>query len=363
MTLSDFIDKRTDDLSKAGSNIKDYRVFQFDHVPKAPILRQEVEPVVDACLRYLSTKIPNHLFIFGSRGSGKTLIVKRLGELLLKRNSLNWIYVNCREHNSSFKILAQLTGASPRGNTLHELWQRFEEAHQSPAILVLDEVDLLSEKDRRKDLLYLASRSSQNYMVVLLSNNPRFLDTLDLSIRSTLQPQLIHFKNYDALQLREILQNRAQEGLHEFSEELLAKIAALTVRFGNSDARVAIKTLYYAALEPTSNVEEVFHRARQDLVLDVLAHLDERCLLMLCAVAETPELFVKPVYSRYRALSTSEHVDPFSYAYFYTNLSYLQSIGLIVLFSTKVGRAYTNRIQLLFDRELLGAIWKARMAG
>ena len=361
MTLADFLNKRADTLSKAGRNIKDYRVFQFDHVPKEPIVRPEVQPLVDACMRYLATRIPNNLFIFGSRGSGKTLIVKRLAELFLTRHSLNWIYVNCREHNTSFKILAHILGSSPRGNTLQELWGRFLQAYKSLCILVLDEVDLMSEKDRRKDILYLVSRSSQNYMLVLLSNHPRFLDTLDLSIRSTLQPQLIHFKNYDAHQLLQILQNRAQEGLYAASEELLGKIAALTTRFGNSDARVAIKTLYYAALEPIENVEEVFHRARQDLIMDVLAHLDERCLLMLRAVAEAPELFVKPVYSRYRALSANHHVDPFSYSYFYTNLSYLQSIGLILLFSTKVGRAYTKSIQLLFDRELLDAIWKARI--
>ena len=48
--------------------------------------------------------------------------------------------------------------------------------------------------------------------------------------------------------------------------------------------------------------------------------------------------------------------DPFSYVYFYANMSYLQSIGLIVLLSTKVGRTYSHCVQLLFDIELLETI-------
>jgi Cdc6-like AAA superfamily ATPase len=148
-------------------------------------------------------------------------------------------------------------------------------------------------------------------------------------------------------------------GLHSLPDSI-PRIAALTTHFGNSDVRVAIKTLYHAALEPQEDVEQVFQRARRDLTADVLANLDERCLLILRAALETPERFVKQVYSRYRNLSNEHHQDPFSYVHFYTNLSYLQSIGLILLVSTKVGRAYTNQIHVLFDRELLEAVCRVR---
>jgi hypothetical protein len=40
----------------------------------------------------------------------------------------------------------------------------------------------------------------------------------------------------------------------------------------------------------------------------------------------------------------------------------LQSLGLIVLLSTKVNRTYTNRIQLTFDRSILLAILQMRFA-
>lgn len=64
--------------------------------------------------------------------------------------------------------------------------------------------------------------------------------------------------------------------------------------------------------------------------------------------------------SAYRRICREESEEPYSYAYFYSSLSYLQSIGLILLLSTNVGRTYTNRIQLLCDPELLESIEKAR---
>jgi Cdc6-like AAA superfamily ATPase len=243
---------------------------------------------------------------------------------------------------------------------LDELWQRFCDAHPGRVVFVLDEIDLISDKDRNRDLLYLISRSQGNFMAILLSNNPRFLATLDESVRSTLQPELIHFRNYDAQEIQQILADRACQGLRSAMPEQLAQLAALTTKHTNSDVRVAIKSLYYLALEPQAQVMDVFRRAQRDILLDVIADLNDRNLLILKAACLSDETQVKAVYERYRRLSQQMHEEPFSYVYFYANLSYLQSIGLIVLLSTKVGRTYTNRIQLLFEPDLLTAIWQAR---
>ena len=93
-------------------------------------------------------------------------------------------------------------------------------------------------------------------MTVLLSNHPKFLSRLDESIRSSLQPEMVHFRNYDADQIRAILGDRAKRGLHRVPEGLIGAIAALTVRTTNSDVRVAIKTLYYASLEPDCRLSQ-----------------------------------------------------------------------------------------------------------
>jgi Cdc6-like AAA superfamily ATPase len=83
-------------------------------------------------------------FAPGSRGCGKTCLVKYLARLLSSRN-ITFLYANCRVHNSSFKILAHLLDAKPRGYALNELWQKFQQTYQHPTVLILDEVDLISD--------------------------------------------------------------------------------------------------------------------------------------------------------------------------------------------------------------------------
>ena len=197
-------------------------------------------------------------------------------------------------------------------------------------------------------------------MVVLLSNSPRLLNVIDPSSRSTLQPEIKHFKNYDAQQIFEILKARALLGLREHQESDLRKIAALTARNTNSDVRIAIKSLFYTATESNLSVNEAFDRASKDVVVDVIQGLNDKCLLILESARITKSGFVKDIFMTYKRLSESVGEVPFSYMHFYNNLSYLQSCGLILLVSTKVARAYTNRIRLLFNPSIEAETFNTR---
>jgi Cdc6-like AAA superfamily ATPase len=374
MTLHDYLDRQARRLSRSRARVCDFKVFDFNHLPAEPVMRAEAKPIVDACVRFLHTGIANHLFIFGGRGCGKTLMVRHIGNLL----AADVIYANCRHHNSSFKLLAHWLGARPRGHSMDELWERFCRQHDGPTIIVLDEIDLISDKDRNREILYLISRAERPYMAILLSNNPRFMNTVDQSIRSTLQPELIHFVNYNADQVLGILKDRAEAGIAKHARPTtaeLARLAALTVQHTQSDVRIAIKALYYLAVEgtmsddalrdegrvDTATAEGVFERARRDLVADVLRNLHDRDMLILAAAITVKDAFVKEIYRRYRQMSAGYGEEPFSYPYFLSSLYYLQSIGLIGLMSTKVGRTYTNRVQLLFDPDLAQGVWSARL--
>lgn len=359
MDIQEYVARRENELSRSTGSIRDFKIFDFNYIPAKPLMREAVKPIADALLRYQKTGIANHLLVFGSRGSGKTLMVKYLTQLLGK-SGLNNLYVNCRNHNTSFKILANVLGVKPRGCSLGELWERFCKSHRDPTVLVLDEVDLLSDRDRHKDILYLISRSPENYMAILLSNNPKLLSMLDESVRSTLQPEVIHFKNYTAPQIFEILKERAAAGLLESDEILLQEIAALTARNTNSDVRVAIKTLYYMAVEPSQNLQTNFERARRDIMGDVIHDLNDKTLLILRAAMEEGDRHARSVYHSYCSVSGRMHEEPYSFVHYYSQLSYLQSLGLILLVSTKVGKTYTNAIQPLFDRSLFESVWQAR---
>ena len=129
-------------------------------------------------------------------------------------------------------------------------------------ILVLDEVDLLSDRERNKDLLYLLSRSEKRYMLVLLSNNLGFFEKIDLSARSSLQLERIFFRNYNAPEIGKILEMRCGEGGCRYDSAQLAQIAALTCRHNHGDVRVAIKSLQYLLTGRFDAVEDCFKSAR-----------------------------------------------------------------------------------------------------
>lgn len=249
-----------------------------------------------------------------------------------------------------------------RGTSLTELFKAFEDIYPKGCIVVLDEIDLMSDKDANKDILYFLSRNDRRYMAVLLSNNPRFYDELDVSIKSSLQPAVIHFKNYDAISLKKILVQRAKAGLKNCDQAILSRISALTTANTNSDVRVGIKTLFYWAINPKENIESHFEKARRDIYVDLIGDLNNKNVLILKSIQTSKTKFVKDIYENYLHISTQKNEQPFSYVYFYNNLSYLQSLGLIIMLSTKVNRTYTNKISLLFNERILDAVFQKRFA-
>ena len=138
------------------------------------------------------------------------------------------------------------------------------------------------------------------------------------------------------------------------------RIAAMTTQLANSDARVAIKTLQYSVMSPWEELASSFERARRDVVFDLITDLSDATLLVLWAVSTDPQGLAKDVYRRYCGLSADFQVKPYSYMYYYTSLSYLQSAGVVLLAVTKVERAYTNRVMLTCDSSLVHQICQLR---
>ncbi len=363
MNIAAYLRKRKEHLGEESKQVKDFSVFDFNYIPDQPVMRDEARALIDSMLRFEMTGIATHQAVIGSRGSGKTLMLKFLQRIIPEQTGLSLVYANCRHHNTSFKVLSHLLGGRTSGASMTELYQRFLGKHPGKTVVVLDEVDLMSPKDKRREILYMLSRSEQPYMVIMLSNSPHVLKQLDAATRSSLQPELVHFRNYDAEQIGMILRDRAKRGLRAWDDASLAEIAALTVRKTNADARVAIKTLYYTMTESSGEVSACFEKARRDIVVDVVNDLSDANLMILWAAATGRTDLAKDIYQRYCRLSQAQGEKPFSYVYFYSNLSYLQSVGLVALISTKVARAYTNRVLLTFDRSIVESIYRLRFAG
>lgn len=358
MDIASYFKSQRELLDEELKQIKDFSVFSFHYVPDEPVLRTEVTLLIDELVRFNRSGIPTHLAIVGSRGSGKTLTVKHLERVAQRELDLEILHANCRNHDTSFKIFAHLLGIHARGTSMSEVFERFCARCHKKTVVVLDEVDLMSPKDRRREILYLLSRASQPFLVIMLSNSPQVLKELDAATRSSLQPVPVHFKNYNAEQIHEILRDRARRGLHRWAEADLSEIAALTTKFSNADARLAIKTLQCHVTGRGKDLRTCFERARRDLVVDLISDLSDGTLSFLWAAATGESDFARSIYQRYCARSQQRHEKPFSYVHFHSNLSYLQSAGLVALVSTKQDRTYANRVLLTFDptvaREIAG---------
>ena len=351
-----YIEQSRAECVRASELLTDFKVFDFSYIPERPLVRPETKRIVDCLVRYHQTGISRNLVVVGPRGCGKTLTFQHLAKTLRTQLGLPVYCSNCRLHNTSFKVLANILKLNPRGYAYSELCERFEQAIPGPAVIVLDESDMLSEKDTRKDILYFLSRSSRRYSVVLLSNNPRYLRNLDESTRSSLQPEFIHFNSYSAQEMFTILKDRAETGLKEVDDGMLNEIAAMTAKNTNSDARVAIKSLFYCATKEAESVQACFDKAREDVMADVLNNVNEKALLILKAALQESTRLVKAVYQQYMALSRQNREEPYGYTHFYANLGYLASLGLIILVSAKVDRTFTNRVEPLVTAEQVEAV-------
>ena len=403
MDIQAYLTTQRDMLREQSREVKDYRVFDFAYVPAEPMIRPEARPVVDALLRFDLTGVPSNLLILGSRGSGKTILMKHISRVLPSQTNLQMHYVNCRHHNTSHRILSHLLGGRCAGLSLGELYERFVVEHNKGRLcLVLDEVDLMSPKDKRRELLYLLSRSDTPVMLILLSNNHKVTDQLDAATRSSLQLTSMLFRNYNPAQMVQILQARAEEGLKSWDASSLKQIAAKTVRLTHADARVAIKTLFYLtpgmcpsndnvsgndnvsadhlpgardeilknsrvsgdsgdqASDIPARVERAFESARRDIVLDMINDLSDPLLLILRAVVTGKSRLAKDTFHRYCRFSKEVSEPPFSYVHYYASLAYLQSCGLVALTATKLGRAYTNRVEPTFDGQVVEPIVELR---
>jgi cell division control protein 6 len=360
MDIESYFQKSEDQYSKSDV-VKNYKVFDYSYIPPKPLMRDECKSIIDSLMRFKVSGIATNMAIIGSRGSGKTLTLQYLRKMMERRNGLDMVYVNCRHHNTSFKIFSQLLGQeNVAGFSLVSLYERFLTEYPRKTVIVLDEINLMSPKDKNREILYFLSRSERPYMVIMLSNTPHVLKQLDAATKSSLQPFPLYFRSYNADHIAQILVDRARKGLHSWDKGEIGNISALTTKRTNSDARVAIKTLFYRVMAPEKSIERCFEDARRDLILDVINDLSDANLIILGVAATGKSDLAKDIYQRYCRYSHDHGIKPFSYVYFYTNLSYLQSVGLLALIATKVERAYANRVMLTFDKSIAEQVCRLR---
>ncbi|MFB6201569.1 MAG: Cdc6/Cdc18 family protein, partial [Halorhabdus sp.] len=165
-------------------------------------------------------------------------------------------------------------------------------------VIMLDEIDKLVEKSG-DDTLYNLSRmnselENSRVSIIGISNDLKFTDFLDPRVKSSLGEEEIVFPPYDANQLRDILQARADVAFKDdaLSEDVIPLCAAFAAQ-EHGDARRALDLLRTAGelaeRDQTDLVQETHVRQAQekielDRVVEVVRTLPTQSKLVLFAI-------------------------------------------------------------------------------
>ncbi len=262
------IDKIFDSISSR-TLFKNKDVLQAGYDPENIEFRdKQTDQVANVLAPALMGQKTSNLFIYGKTGTGKTLIVRHVEKNLKKRaiidnDKLRIEYINCKfkkQADTEYRLLAtlieKLGGKIPAtGLPTDQVYQRFlnvlEGLDQKVLIIVLDEIDQIVKKISGEFLYNLTRINSELprklVTIVGISNDLRFLDDIDPRVKSSLGEEEIVFPPYDAIQLKEILNKRANEAFKDGVVDVgaIAKCAAFAAR-EHGDARRALDLLRVA---------------------------------------------------------------------------------------------------------------------
>ncbi|MFO7834724.1 MAG: ORC1-type DNA replication protein [Halohasta sp.] len=162
--------------------------------------------------------------------------------------------------------LAELDPVPMTGWPTDRVYSMFFEAvdyHERVVVIMLDEIDKLVEKSG-DDTLYNLSRmnselTNSRISIMGISNDLKFTDFLDPRVKSSLGEEEIVFPPYDATQLRDILQHRADVAFKSeaFTSDVIPLCAAFAAQ-EHGDARRALDLLRTAG--------ELAERSQADLI-------------------------------------------------------------------------------------------------
>lgn len=281
---------------------KDKTYLQINYQPnEIPHRDEQIKQIASILAPVLRGEKSSNLFLYGKTGTGKTLSIQYVRDELLKRAQkgdgpkLRIEYLNCKLRKVSdteYRILAELIkklgGEVPdTGLPTEAVYNRFIkiiDSEKQLLVLILDEIDQAVKKIS-SDFLYNLTRlnselSKTQICVVGISNNLTFLDDLDPRVRSSLSEEEVVFPPYNALQLQDILNKRAEFAFKEniLQEGVIAKCAAFAAR-EHGDARRALDLLRVAGeLAERDNsdkisvkyIDEANNKIEKDKILDVI---------------------------------------------------------------------------------------------
>jgi Cdc6-like AAA superfamily ATPase len=221
--------------------VKNHDAFSVGHdlakdmvcVPESR--KKQIIQITDIIGKFLTGSQPA-IFVQGSVGSGKTTLVKYAASLA---NS-NMEYINCKSIKTTYRLIC---GGNKKKISSTLAWDNFQKKIKNKkTIMILDEAESLEDNT---EFFYTISRDPKykNMMLIMVSQNVDFMESLDTSTQSSLKSNTIIFTKYNVEDLKYILDKRAEIGFYDKDDGIIGVIASAVTKYAQADARVAIKAM------------------------------------------------------------------------------------------------------------------------
>jgi len=373
-----------------GTIFKNKSVLQINYTPETiPHRDKQIEEVASILAPAIRGERVSNLFVFGKTGTGKTLSVQYVTKEIQKRvsnagsDNLRVVYLNCKLKkiaDTEYRILAEIISAlgesvPATGLPTDAVYSKFIEIIERKKqliLIVMDEIDQAVKKISDGFLYNLTRLNSElknaQISLVGISNSLTFMDNIDPRVRSSLGEEELVFAPYNALQLQDILRERAAEAFFEgiLDDGVFSKCAAFAAR-EHGDARRALDLLRVAGelaeREGSKKltmefIDKANHKIEKDKMLDIIENEPKQHQLVLYSILslngnEKEGIFTGNVYNKYQEFCQKNKVEILTQRRISDIIAEFDMLGLInvdVVSRGRMGR--TREIKLMIPENL-----------
>jgi len=384
--FEDFLNKKSIFVNKDALTIR----YTPENIPHRD---SEISVLAKILAPSLRMEKPSNVFIFGKTGTGKTLVTSyvcnQLTNIAQKKNVLlKTIYINCKMRkvtDTEYRLIAQIAREFGQeipatGLPTQEVYNLFLKAVDKPpvkvVILVLDEVDRLVKK-AGDEILYNLTRMNQELKyskisVIGISNDVMFINNLDPRVKSSLGEEELIFAPYDAVQLKDILLERAKVAFSPgvIADTVVAKCAAYAAR-EHGDARRALDLLRVAGelaersgkdIVEESDIDAAENEIEVETVEQIVKKMPKQSQSVLYSAililkSREPPIYTGEIYDVYKSICVRTGTKSLTQRRVSDLISELDMLGILnakVISKGRYGR--TREIELSISEEVMNHV-------